>query len=158
MNPDATNLLAQLRDIHGAPPTHWWPPAPGWWLLSVLLLLALAWGVRRYLVARSRRLRRQRLLDHLDMLAQTVSPEREPRAFLAAVNALLKLVALRAFPERDCAPMRGAEWVAFLSSGLADDSAMPALEALAEGPYQPQPRFDADSLASVARQWIRRHG
>lgn len=156
MNPE--ELLAQLRDIHGAPPAPWWPPAPGWWVVAVLLLLALGWGVRHYLLARRRRLRRQRLLDHLDLLVRTLDPEREPRAYLAAVNGLLKLVALRAFPERDCAPMRGNGWVAFLAEGLPESANAAAFEPLAEGPYQPSPRFDPQPLTASARQWISRHG
>lgn len=158
MNPQAPDLLAQLRDIHAAPPSPWWPPAPGWWVLAALLLLALAWGVWRYLRARRRRLRRQRLLDHLDLLASTLDPRHEPRAFIAAVNGLLKLVALRAFPDRDCAPMQGSAWVAFLGEGLPDAGTTPAFEALAEGPYRPDPRFDPETLTSAARQWIRLHG
>ena len=39
MNPQ--DPLAQLRDIHLPEPVSWWPPAPGWWLLAVLVLIAL---------------------------------------------------------------------------------------------------------------------
>ena len=44
--------LAQLRDIHLPDTGGFWPPAPGWWLLALLSLTALALAVlwwRRHL-------------------------------------------------------------------------------------------------------------
>jgi len=40
----------ELRDIHLPEGSLWWPPAPGWWLLLVLLgLVSLAawWSLQR---------------------------------------------------------------------------------------------------------------
>ena len=36
MNPDIESL--PLRDIHLPDAVSWWPPAPGWWLVTGLLL------------------------------------------------------------------------------------------------------------------------
>ena len=39
-----------LRDVHVPPAPPLWPPAPGWWLLAVavLLLLAAVWAIARW--------------------------------------------------------------------------------------------------------------
>ena len=158
MNPDTAQLLEQLRDIHGAPPAPWWPPAPGWWLLAALVLVLVLWLGRRLLDARRLRQRRQRLLDYLELLPRTLDPQTQPQAFLAAVNGLLKLAAMRAFPGAACATLKGAEWVAFLASHLEPADARPGFEVLAEGPYMPEPRFDSAVLCAAARKWLKRHG
>ena len=50
--------LSRLRDLHLPPEPGIWPPAPGWWLLSVLFLLALA--VALHYLIRYRRANRYR--------------------------------------------------------------------------------------------------
>ena len=60
MNP-APDLL--LRDIHEPLAPSWWPPAPGWWLVALVLLAAVAWGGWRRWRRRRRHLAAQRLFD-----------------------------------------------------------------------------------------------
>ncbi len=155
MNQDAsTQLLSQLKDIHGAPEAPFWPPAPGWWVLACLLLLLLAWFAVRGL--RAWRLRRHRrvLQDRLAGLRQVHDPASEPQAWLAAVNRLLKAVALRARPGAGAERLSGAEWAAWLGG----DESPEAFTALAAGPWQACPEFDADAVEHAALDWIRRHG
>ncbi|HAU18090.1 MAG TPA: DUF4381 domain-containing protein, partial [Marinobacter adhaerens] len=40
MNPQ--DPLSQLRDIHLPETGGLWPPAPGWWVLAILLIAVLA--------------------------------------------------------------------------------------------------------------------
>ena len=155
MNPD---VLSQLRDIHAAPPTSWWPPAPGWWLLFVLLLAVLVW-LGKVLLARYRiRSRRKKMLAWVDHLNASINPVKQPQAYLATVNRIFKLVALRAFPENQCAVMAGKEWVEFLTEKMEKIPSASALEVLASGPYDPAPVFDAKTISELGRIWIQRHG
>ena len=155
MNPD---LLSQLRDIHTAAPAPWWPPAPGWWLLAALVLVLLGWLLRRAL-ARWRVLqRRKQMLAWIDHLNAHVDPRLDPQAYLSPLNRIFKLVALRAFPERQCAAMNGQDWVDFLVEKMTGSASAGSLQALARGPYDPAPEFDPENLCLLTRQWIRRHG
>lgn len=158
MNPEDAQLLAQLRDIHGAADPGWWPPAPGWWALALLLLLASAFALR----ALSRRLavarRRRRWLQALDALERESNPAERPHDYLAGLNRLFRAVAVKAFPGTGCARLQGFAWVAFIRSLLPEDPAADSLEALASGPYEPAPRFDAAALHAAARAWVRRYG
>ena len=155
MNPD---LLSQLRDIHGAPPASWWPPAPGWWVLAFLLMVVLTWVGRKLLARYRRHKRRKSMLAWVDHLNATIDPGREPQAYLSTVNRIFKLVALRAFPAQQCAVMAGSEWAAFLMDKLKNSPSVESLHVLASGPYDPAPQFDAGTISELSRAWIKQYG
>ena len=158
MNEADADLLSQLRDIHGAADPGWWPPAPGWWVVGFLVLVLAAYlfylGYRRWLVLR----RRRRLLDALSAIGRDFDAERQPHEYLARVNRLFRVVALRAFPGTTCARLQGADWVSFISGLLPQHDSGASLAALAAGPYQPTPAFDARGLQAMARLWVEKYG
>lgn len=158
MSGDHDQALAQLADIHAAAQPGWWPPAAGWWLLALLGLVALALALR----AAARRIgiarRRRAWLRALDALAREHDPGREPQAYLAALNRLFRAVALRAFPGTPCARLEGEAWVEFIAGRLPAEVDLAPLAALARGPYELRPRYDAAALNALAAAWVRRHG
>ncbi len=155
MNPD---LLSQLKDIHAAPAVPWWPPAPGWWALALLLMAMLFWLGRR-VVARYRVYqRRKQMLGWVDHLNASVDPGRDPQAYLSTLNRIFKLVALRAFPASQCAALAGEDWSDFLTNNMKKARLVESLSVLASGPYEPAPKFDPDVMSELTRFWIRRHG
>lgn len=143
-----------LRDIHGPPLPDLWPPAPGWWVLLAVALVALGfaswWLYRRFRAAR----RRRRILGELQNLKGRI----EGADLVAEVSALLKRVALARYPRTDVASLTGQGWLVFLdrSGGGGRFAAGPG-EVLAEGPYAPAPAFDAEALLALAADWIRRN-
>jgi len=155
MNPD---LLSQLRDIHAAPPVSWWPPAPGWWVLAVLVLMLLTWLGRRVLARYRVHQRRKQMLGWIDHLNITIDPQRDPHAYLSTLNRIFKLVALRAFPGQHCAALAGKDWADFLAGKMESSQSVELLAALASGPYDPAPQFDPATMSSLARIWIRQYG
>lgn len=154
MNPqDPLAALSPLREPAGI---GWWPPAPGWWLLlalGVAVILALAvFLLRRY----QRNAYRRRALRQLQTLQSAHRENRDDRRFAKDLNALLKSVALLAYPARDVAARHGAAWRNFLN-----DSLPPAehfSQNFDEAAYRTSPpTIDTDSLHRSAQQWIRRH-
>jgi hypothetical protein len=158
VNPEDAQLLAQLRDIHGAAAPGWWPPAPGWWVLALLALLVIAFLLR--LLARRLRdaRRRRRWLESLRELDREFDPQSQPREYLAGLNRLFRAVALRAFPDTACARLEGEAWVDFIRSLTTLPAGADSLSALARGPYEPSPGFDAAALREQARAWVKRYG
>ena len=155
MNPD---LLSQLRDIHAAAPVSWWPPAPGWWVLALLVLVLLVWVARRMLVRYRLHQRRKQMLAWVDHLNASIDPARDPHAYLSTLNRIFKLVALRAFPGQHCAGLAGQDWVDFLIGKMEKTPSPDLLDVLASGPYDPSPQFDPGEMSELTRFWIRRHG
>jgi hypothetical protein len=146
----ASDPLAALRPLHAPAAVAWWPPAPGWWLLAavVLLLPALVWWYRR------RWWLRRAALAELQQLAQTVTDDGQ---LAAAVNQLLRRVALACFPHRQVAALSGEAWLGFLDAHLdgAGFSSGPG-RALLTAPYQAAPHLDREALLALARHWVRR--
>lgn len=155
MNPD---LLSQLRDIHAAAPVPWWPPAPGWWVLALLLLVLLGWLGRRLLARLRVHQRRKQMLGWVEHLNANIDPRRDPQAYLSTLNRIFKLVAMRAFPNQQCAALNGQDWVNFLIENMSKSASAESLSVLATGPYDPAPKFDPQLMSELTRNWIRQHG
>ena len=158
MNPQGTDILSQLRDIHGAPDVPWWPPAPGWWVLAILLAYVLFLLTRHFRQRYRAHKRKLQLINFIERVETAVDPLSEPQEFLSRLNRIFKIVALRAFPENHCALMQGREWTEFLQIKLGEQASGEELSALATGPYQPQPSFSADALSGLAKKWVKRYG
>ncbi|MEE8339748.1 MAG: DUF4381 domain-containing protein [Xanthomonadales bacterium] len=158
MNADPSPLLDQLQDIHAVGSPLWWPPAIGWWVLALLLLFLMVAAIRLLRVKLAARKRRREWLRALDAIGQELDPQRDAQQYLAGLNRLFRAVALKAFPGTACAGLQGEEWVIFISSHLPEDADDSSLAALARGPYEPVPNFDAQPLAAHARTWVRLYG
>jgi hypothetical protein len=140
------SALANLRDIALPAPLAWWPPQPGWWLLTGGLLALAGFGVgvlqRRYRANAYRR-------AALRALLQT-----EPQAF----GALLKRTALAAAPRTDVASLTGDAWAGFLQqTGEFPRSAFMTLAQAALQPSLPVDAAQMDAARAAMRRWMRRH-
>lgn len=150
--------LAELRDIHPPGPIDDWPPAPGWWLLAILALLALvAASTVLYQRWRNNRYRRQ-ALEELKSLISDWHSHQDDRRYLAEVQTLLKRTALTGFPREAVASLTGEAWVAFLdrSTGTRNFSIGDA-EALVDGNYNPDLTIPVEAVHKIAEEWIRKH-
>jgi hypothetical protein len=149
--------LGLLHDIVTAPPTPWWPPAPGWCVLAGIALVLLG-SVALACLARWRRdLYRREALTKLDRIAcDPLAP-----SSLAAIAELLKRVALAAYPRDRVASLSGDAWLAFLDkSGGTDAFTRGAGRVLRDAAYRkdaPHEVAEFSKLAHVVRQWITHH-
>ncbi len=145
MHPDSASL-ANLRDIVTPPPVPWWPPAPGWWLVLMLLALFAALmalrGWRRWRANAYRRIA-------LRALRQADS--------VASVAEILKRAALMAAPRTRVAALSGSAWVKWLTR-TGRRTVPPAVrQILTTGIYRAAGPASAGELAAFAAQWVRGH-
>jgi len=161
------NPLDQLEPLVAPAPIGWWPPAPGWWLLAVLLPL-LAWGLARLLKRLPRR-RTAQEAQHLDPLRQAALDELAQLAkpydgapagpWLQQLNALLKRLCRQRYPESHSHTLSSRTWLAFLDN-RCPAAGLTRWMILVEGGYRPQCSLDdkaIDGLNQAVDTWIRKH-
>ena len=92
-----------------------WPPAPGWIMLTILVLGALIFSVSSYL---SRRRETKLLRDALS-LVQSLQSEQDANKFrehLETVSRILRVLCIRYFVRPDLATRTGQRWLGALDA------------------------------------------
>ena len=131
-----------LRDVQLPPAPSWWPPAPGYLMIGVAVVLVLL--VISVVMWRRRR-RRQRWLQLFDRELEKAT---DAAAELAAIAGLLRRAARHAKPGSES--LRDDAWWQRLDPQGALPGAQRSL--LAEGAYRP--RVNSNDVAAV-RRWAR---
>lgn len=142
-----------LRDYHLPAPVGWWPPAPGWWALVVLILVSI--GAAAYLWKRWRRPTVRKLA-----LAELNRLEREPISSVEKVqrlSVLLRRIGLSTAGRAEVAGLAGQAWLQWLDRPLAEPrfSRGPG-RLLLDAPYRPNLDGDLDELFGLCRDWLDR--
>ena len=99
--------LAQLNDIIAPSAPNWFPPAPIYWVLLLLVIVSVYGG---YCFLKKLYLQRQLPQEQLRTLLKL---EQENVDFIV-LNQLLKGCALSYFPRSDVASLHGEQWFDFL--------------------------------------------
>jgi hypothetical protein len=144
-----------LKDIHLPSPVGWWPLAPGWYLLFLLLLLM---GCLVFFI-----LRRHKQLSvsrsALDLLRAIRSrPDTEPTQVLIELSSLLRRVAITIAPRSDAASLTGSAWLAHLDRPFKDQPFSQGIgRCLANDPYRQTPSEDinVDALCKLCERWVK---
>ena len=153
--------LTALRDWHLPGSVSWWPPAPGWWLIAVLVLGACLFGLSYWWRRRQRDAAARLALDELLTLRRQLDRGVDGPVFTAAVSVLLRRLALTRYPRERVAGLSGASWLSFLdATGGGEGFTRGAGLVLGELPYrdpdaQPVSTQDLTALADLAERWIR---
>jgi hypothetical protein len=152
MNADPGSL-ENLHDLVMPVPEPWWPPAPGWVIVSAVLVMVLGWWlIRAFQHWQSNSYRRESLV----LLGKIDGSEAE-------LPILIKRVALSAYPRERVASLTGEQWLAFLDqTGHTDVFTMGAGRWLARLAYEPQltaslSTTELNGLRTAVRDWILRH-
>jgi hypothetical protein len=143
----------ELRDIHLPEASLWWPPAPGWWLLPVLLLaiaMLLRWLIRRI---RHKPLKRLCLLE-LQSIREKLASDASAKTVLADITALLRRTLLAYQGRAGFAASTGDDWLQQLQT-LGQGFSEIQLELLVHGRYQREFECDIEELLQACERWIR---
>lgn len=151
MNPQ--DPLSQLRDIHMPQSGGFWPPAPGWWILAIILILLFAlavWLVRRW--------RRRNLWIRLAKaeLANLERHQQPTTQWFAQLNTLLKRAAREGYPNLHPEALSGDDWIEFLLTNAPNDrgASRPIVEAIVHSTWQPVTTADPGQALAFAHRWL----
>lgn len=144
-----------LRDIHLPDAVSFWPPAPGWWALALLLpalIAALRWLYKR--------IRRRDAVKAAAQLLQQIRREHagDAKPTLVALSTLLRRVALSTASRQDVASLSGKAWLEYLDRSLPDAPFTQGPgRCLADAQYRPQPPAEAelDALFELCERWLK---
>jgi hypothetical protein len=147
--------LAQLRDIHLPEAVSWWPLAPGWWVLGALLVAGLAYTGHFFWQRHHAFTYRRQALIKIKQLPNNCQHQR-----ITALLALLKRVAVSAYPEFHLSSLNQAEFIAFLNKTTpkAGFDQLPAdWQRLFYAKDSKVSVELVDQLVASGTQWIKRH-
>ncbi len=147
----------QLADVVNPPSIGYWPLAPGWVGVGVLLICLGLIGAG-YGCAHWRRHRYRKLA-----LRELSLASKNGVGSVAQMLEVLRRAALMAYPRERIVCLRGDTWLAFIerSAGLIIPSKLRAL--IANGAYLPEQTLAAmqdeqmQQLSQFIQQWIRQH-
>lgn len=154
INPMAQQLGAQLplKDIHLPAEISAWPPAPGWWLLAVLiiglLVLAVRWWKRRQRHPVTLALRELKIIENGDQCSNADQA--------LALSRLLRRTALSLYPREQVASLTGDAWREFLCrESMKKPGGYVEVTELQQAILMPEPQFDQAKTVRWVRRWLK---
>jgi len=159
MNPQASSVDLAIRDIHLPDSALWWPPAPGWWIVFILLVV-IGFGFYIYKKTYFNRKLKKNIKLELSQYYLDFENTSNAQLLIQQLSALLRRVALYRFKELSVAKMQGNEWLEFLDSTLPDEQSKQHLfktgtgKIFLEGPYQPVIDNDVKPVYELVTLWL----
>ena len=144
-----------LRDIHLPDSIGWWPLAPGWWIVGVLLLASgfLIIIFARYMKAKNRI--RRISLKEIDLIQQSFVLHKDRTRVVCELSVLLRQACISRYSRMEVASLTGAGWMSFLDRNL---DGRPFSDGVGKifmtGPYQKSVEINVDLLLDLCRNWI----
>lgn len=139
--------LDRLHDLAVPPEVPWWPPAPGWYVVMLVLALAILWtAYAAWKKWRATAYRRAALRE----LERVHDP--------AAIAEILRRTALAAATRQAVAGATGDDWIEWLCRHSPEPLPAEVRAQLTTGIYAPPGQADdTGELRRFAAAWIRRH-
>lgn len=149
MNPN--NALDALKDIHTPPPVSCFPPAPGWYVLALLLVIVLIAAGKYALTLWKKHQHRKALLQEIKSIR-----EKETAMEVAQeLSSFLRRLALHHNPRESVASLQGEAWLDFLDKSMGCDTfTKGAGRILLTAPYEKNVPEDIQEIFPWVEKWI----
>ncbi|MBL4671065.1 MAG: DUF4381 domain-containing protein [Arenicella sp.] len=148
-------LEQQLRAPQTPEPISWWPVAPGWWIIAVLLLVLVGYAANKLRQNRQKNNYRRTAATMLDAYYSDWLQYANDGNYLLAANSVIK----RACSHFDASSRKlsGIDWVDYLNALSKNDLSKATLAALSNGLYQKQPKAEIEVVHQDLKAWLLTH-
>lgn len=149
------DVLAQLKDIHLPDSIGWWPLAPGWYALMLIILIivaALAYWLRK---RHKNALAKNQALELLKSYTRQYEKDRNTQLASARISELLRRVALVYYPRTMVASLHSEAWIEFLNKTSKGVDFNPVKSMLLDSPFKTKETIDLQPLITQAQLWIK---
>ncbi len=151
------NLLGQLRDVHSLP-VNWWPLAPGWWIVALIVLCFCAYAMLKY-SKRSNRFKWISLAeDELASLESDFNNSKiSAQIALSRLSVLMRRSAMAAKGRQAVARATDEQWINIIAD-VSDEQGFgrSSAELLAQAPFKAQALSDEQVIELLynCRAWL----
>lgn len=147
-----------LRDIHLPEEISWWPPAPGWWILAgVFLLAGVGVWYWRGQHERARASAVYAAMRRLHELRAAYQQHDDPLQLVRELSILLRRMSISTTGREESAGLTGEAWLQCLDTCLPEKPFSSGRgRVLIEAPYRQA--IDPGELApllEICEQWLR---
>ncbi|MGB0909041.1 MAG: DUF4381 domain-containing protein [Nitrospirales bacterium] len=148
--------LQQLRDIHVPDPISFWPPALGWWVVMLIVLVLASLGLW-FLRYRKKTAPRRSALSELTVLKAKFDETQDSANLMESLSQLLRRYAIVSFGRHNVAGLAGMSWLRFLDEqGKTQQfSSEMGQQAFAGVPYGSKSSVNAREMLALTEQWIK---
>ncbi len=153
MEPQAQAL--SLKDIHLPDAISFWPPAIGWWLLALTVILFCLFLVWWYKVVTRKTAVKDAKKQLLKIKQNTSTTDIEQ---LAALSSLFRRVAISISPRQETAGLTGQSWLTYLDSTVKGTPFTQGVgQSLADAHYQKQTdtQLHIPQLIQLCENWLK---
>ncbi len=142
--------LSELRDVIYPVDPGFWPPAIGWWIVLILVILCLIGAVYLFRLVYLR-MTESSFVKEVDALVQL-----QPREAVVELSILMRRIAITRFPRNSVAGLSGEDWLQFLDqSGNTNQFTAGPGRALVSAPYSDLTPEDLNPLFKICRDWAK---
>ena len=158
MEQDLTAILEQqLKGLHMPEAVSWWPLAPGWWVLSIVIFCLLVFVSYSFIRHRQRNLYRAQAIQELKAAHNEWLNRPDNSRYVQSANAILKRSILAAGGHNQLASLSGQAFIDELNSWSKQPLSEQNTTTLASAGYMNQPAVNIEDLHQQLCNWLSDH-
>jgi len=153
---DLQTQLKELRDIHLPDPVSFWPLAPGWWAL--LVILPVLYFFIRYIVRWARRPKYKKLaMAELAAIEVDYAISKDATKACGEISLLIRRALVAKFGNQEVAGLVEEEWLSYLDKlSKTDCFTSGSGRFIVSAPYQKHCEVDINELLKVTKKLLGR--